>query len=176
MRVTRLGAGERMVGAHDRAERGAQTRGNVILAMPLVDEDQGDVGPRGAHLLDMFGGVGVDDPKGNIGMARRDRLDRPRNDADEQRRNGGDPHLAANVAGNRGDLRARARHSASVLRVWRSNCSPAGVSRTPLPRRSKIGTPISASSLRIWRLTAEEATLSFSAARRIDPTRATWSR
>ena len=65
------------------------------------------------------------------------------------------------------------RHSASVLRVWRINCSPAGVSRTPLPRRSKIGTPISASSFRIWRLTAEEATLSFSAARRIDPTRAT---
>ena len=65
------------------------------------------------------------------------------------------------------------RHSASVLRVWRSNCSPAGVSLTPLPRRSKIGTPISASSLRICRLTAEDATLSCSAARRIDPARAT---
>jgi len=58
-----LGAGERMVSAHDGAERGAQARGNIILAIPLVDEDQRNVRPRGAHLLGMFGRIGVDDPE-----------------------------------------------------------------------------------------------------------------
>jgi len=63
-----------------------------------------------------------------------------------------------------------------VSRIWRSSTSPAGVGRTPLRLRAKSGVPISASSLRIWRLTAEEAMLRSSAARRIEPSLATSSK
>src|SRR5215211_5009330 len=50
---------------------------------------------------------------------------------------------------------------------------PASVRRSPRGRRSNKSAPYSASSLRIWRFTADGDTLSCTAARRIDPTLAT---
>src|SRR4029450_7649346 len=50
---------------------------------------------------------------------------------------------------------------------------PASVRRIPRGRRSNNSAPYSASSLRIWRFTADGDTLSCTAARRIDPTLAT---
>ena len=97
-----------MIGAHDRPQRRAQPGGDVILPVPLVDEDEGDVRSGGAHFLDVLGGIGVDDAKGDVGVPLGDRLDRSRNDADEQRGNGGYPDLALDIAGYRGDLQARA--------------------------------------------------------------------
>ena len=71
-------------------------------------------------------------------------------------------------------ISARARwNSFCVSRTWRNKSSPAAVGRTPDRPRSKSGTPISFSRRRIWRLTAEEAMLSASAALRIEPWRAT---
>src|SRR5215216_151002 len=67
------------------------------------------------------------------------------------------------------------------VRVW-SCCQrsmsatrirPASVRRRPRGSRSNKAAPYSASSLRIWRLTADGDTLSCTAARRIDPTLAT---
>ena len=74
-------------------------------------------------------------------------------------------------------ISARVRwYSFCVSRTWRSSSSPAAVGRTPLRPRSNSATPISSSSRRICRLTADEATLSASAALRIEPWRATWSK
>jgi hypothetical protein len=54
--------------------------------------------------------------------------------------------------------------------------SPADVSRTPRGSRSNSGVPMSDSISRIFRLSAVDATCSFSAALRIEPARATASR
>ena len=50
---------------------------------------------------------------------------------------------------------------------------PASVRLSPRGSRSNKAAPYSASSLRIWRFTADGETLSCTAARRIDPTLAT---
>ena len=50
---------------------------------------------------------------------------------------------------------------------------PASVRLSPRGSRSNKSAPYSASSLRIWRFTAEGDTLSCTAARRIEPTLAT---
>ena len=97
-----------MVRPHDRAERSPQARRDLVLAIPLVDEHERDVGPPGAHFLDVLVRVEVDDAKGDVGMARSDGLDGARNDAHQQRRDRRDPHFAADVAGDGGDLGAGA--------------------------------------------------------------------
>ena len=60
-----------------------------------------------------------------------------------------------------------------VLNAYAVEQGLAAVGTTPLGRRSNKGVPRSTSSLRICRFTADEATLRTSAARRMEPSRAT---
>jgi hypothetical protein len=66
--------------------------------------------------------------------------------------------------------------SFSVWRTWRIKISPAVVSISLRGRRRNSGVPSSASSARIWRLIAEDATFSRAEAFRMEPRRATSSR
>jgi hypothetical protein len=61
----------------------------------------------------------------------------------------------------------------STFMTCRANISPTVVSVRPRALRSNKGDPTSCSSLRIWRLTADEATFSMRAAARIEPVRRT---
>ena len=65
--------------------------------------------------------------------------------------------------------------SPSCCRKKLTKSSPAAVRRTPRARRSNNGAPSSSSRSMIRRFTADEVTLSCSAALRIDPQRATSS-
>ena len=108
VRVRRLSPRQRMVGPHQRADRGRKLGDDIDSAMAGVDEEHAEIVVARAQRLADLARMHSEHGEGDVGIERRHLPDDLRQEADEQRFERHDADLAAHRVADAGDFRPRA--------------------------------------------------------------------
>ena len=103
-----LAAGQRMVGPHQRADRGGKLGDHVDAAMPVVDEQHAEIVVTRTQRLADLAGMHGQHGEAHLGMPGRHLVDRLRQEAYQERLERDDADVARHRATQAGDLRPRA--------------------------------------------------------------------